>query len=867
MQRVVQALAGACLLLGAFFATPAPALSHPAEGTPIASYREAVDSAQALMMASPREALDRARTAEAFIPALSSISDPATAQATVWWLQAEALHRLGRAEDAYPVASRALEALGDNPPNSKLHADILTALGRINKVLGGHGQALESYQSAYEIYREIDDPRSESLTLVGIASLYTDARQYERAIEYFRHALERYQDPAVGLSVNNNIGNALTQLERYDEAEAAFQEALAVARDMESTSLEARVLENLAIMQVEAGRYDAAEANIDLAFERVSDTPDLEWARFFWGVRARIAFARGDTGAAVRHIERIFEDRDLTTTTQAYISYHEFAAELYASQDEWRRVAQHLRAFKRLDDERAAFAASANTALINAQFDFAVQEMEIDRLRIEGLQRELALQNSRASQRVIVATAALALVLMLLIVAVVRQRSAKERANILARTLYEDSQTGLPSRAALERNLADLAAGSDGGGSVIALQLNRRKHLESVLGFTRFAEIQARMAERLCELDGIDTVYSISPGMLGILARSTAPETVLALARDCAERLTEPVRLADLDIDVSVRGGAGIGADPELCIRHATIAVHQAQQHRESAAVFDPEQYGDPSQNLTLMNRMLAATRSGDMSMHYQPKLNLRTGRFQSVEALCRWHDPQRGFIPPAAFIHQAEEMGHIRALTEWTIQRVIADQRRFTEAGHDICVATNISGALVCDTDFVKSALDIVRDASGQITFEITETAVMDDPELAIENLNRISEAGIRLSIDDYGSGLSSLAYLRSLPARELKLDRAFVQHVATSERDRMVVKSTVDLAHNLGLDLVAEGVEDEAGLAIVKLLGCDWAQGFGLSKPLPVPDAIVFLDKAQQSGAMDLPKPTFTPRQIGTI
>lgn len=866
MQRVVQAMAGVCLLLGAFLVAPAPALSQSADGTPISSYREAVESAQALMMASPREALERARTAEAFIPAMSDISDPATAQATVWWLQAEALHRLGRAEDAYPVGSRALEALGDSPPNSKLHADILTALGRINKVLGGHGRALESYQSAYEIYREIGEPRSESLTLVGIASLYTDARQYERAIEYFRHALERYQDPALGLSANNNIANALTQLGRYDEAEAAFQEALAIATDMESASLEARVLENLAIMQVKAGRYDAAEENIDRAFDQVSDTPDLEWARFFWGVRAQIAFARGDTGTAIRHIERVFDGRDLTTTTQAYITYHEFAADLYASRGDWRQVAQHLRAFKRLDDERAEFAASANTALINAQFDFAVQEMEIDRLRIEALQRELALQNSRASQRVIVATAALALVLMLLIVAVVRQRSAKERANILARTLYEDSQTGLPSRAALERNLAGIAAGPEDAASVIALQLNRRKHLESVLGFTRFAEIQSRMAKRLCELDGIDTVYSISPGMLGVLTGRTEPDAALSLAKDCVERLAEPVRLAELDIDVSVRGGVGIGADPELCIRHATIAVHQAQHHREPAAVFDPEQYGDPSQNLTLMNRMLTATRSGDMSMHYQPKLNLRTGRFQSAEALCRWYDPQQGFIPPSAFIHQAEEMGHIRALTEWTIQRVMADQRRFSEAGHDICVATNISGALVCDTDFVRTALDMVRDGAGRVTFEITETAVMDDPELAIENLNRISEAGIRLSIDDYGSGLSSLAYLRSLPARELKLDRAFVQHVATSERDRMVVKSTVDLAHNLGLDLVAEGVEDEAGLAIVKLLGCDWAQGFGLSKPLPVPEAIAFLDKAREAGAVDLPKPTFTPRQIGS-
>jgi len=865
MQRLILAIAGVCLLLGAV-CEPASGHVRTDDAPPASSYRQAVESAQAVMMASPQEALERARTAEALIPTITDFTDPATAQATVWWLQAEALLRLARFEDALPVARRALEALGENPPNSKLHADILTALGRINKMLGGHGEALENYQNAYDIYRDIGEPRSESITLQGIASLYTDARQYERAVEYFRHALERYQDPALGLSANNNIANALTQLERYDEAELAFEAALTLARDMESASLEARILENLAIMQAEAGHYDDATASIDLAFERVSDMPDLEWTRFFWGVRSQIAYARGDISTAIQHMERVFEGRDLTTTTQAYITYHEMAAQLYESEGDWRHAMAHLRAFKRLDDDRAEFATSANTALINAQFDFAIQEMEIDRLRIEGLQRELALQSSRASQRVIVATAALALVLMLLIVAVVRQRSAKERARILARTLYEDSQTGLPSRAALERSLEERAVRSDVPPNVIALQLNRRKHLESVLGFTKFAEIQARMAARLREIEPVDTVYSISPGMLGILATCRTADDALALARACVERLAEPVRIADLDIDVSVRGGVGIGDDPELCIRHATIAVHQAQQHREAAALFDAGQYGDPSRNLTLMTRMLQATRSGDMSMHYQPKLNLRTGRYQSAEALCRWFDPQQGFIPPAAFIHQAEEMGHIRALTEWAIQRVIDDQRRFAEAGHDICVATNISGALVCDTDFVNIALDLIKTAAGRITFEITETAVMDDPELAIANLNRINEAGVRLSIDDYGSGLSSLAYLRTLPARELKLDRAFVQHVATSERDRMVVKSTVDLAHNLGLDLVAEGVEDDAGLAIVKLLGCDWAQGFGLSKPLPVPELVAFLDAAKAAGAVDLPAPTFTPRQIGT-
>lgn len=260
--------------------------------------------------------------------------------------------------------------------------------------------------------------------------------------------------------------------------------------------------------------------------------------------------------------------------------------------------------------------------------------------------------------------------------------------------------------------------------------------------------------------------------------------------------------------------------------------------------MFNPTAYGDPSQNLGLMSRMLAALRNGDMTLHYQPKLHLRSGEVRAAEALCRWVDADRGAISVDAFIAMAEETGHIRALTEWVIERAITDQAALEGRGHRLSVAVNISAALLGDAQFAAWALAKVGPTRGKITFEVTETAVINDPERAMANVQTWADAGIQIAIDDYGAGLSSLAYLKSLPATELKIDRTLVGDVANNGKDALLVKSTVDLAHGLGLEVTAEGVETPAALAALKLVGCDWAQGYLLSKPLPLQDLEAFLN-----------------------
>ena len=338
----------------------------------------------------------------------------------------------------------------------------------------------------------------------------------------------------------------------------------------------------------------------------------------------------------------------------------------------------------------------------------------------------------------------------------------------------------------------------------------------------------------------------VSPGVLGVLVLSDNADVVLEEAQRIRQLVCDPVALDTVEMDINITAGIAIHSDGETGVRQATIALDQARENHSGAAVYNAERYGDPTRNLTLMSRMIAATRNGDMELHYQPKLHLRSGEFRAAEALCRWRDGD-GYIPPLDFIPLAEKTGHIRAITEWSIEKAVADQNRLAEAGHSLEMAINISGAVLADSEFAERAMKMAAAARGQLIFEVTETAIMSDPERAMTNLEAWAESGIKISIDDYGSGLSSLAYLRTLPSRELKLDRAFVTNVTQSRRDQMLVRSTVDLAHNLGLEMTAEGVESENGLALLKLLGCDWAQGYLMSKALPVDALIGFLARTR--------------------
>ncbi|MGY2735945.1 EAL domain-containing protein (putative c-di-GMP-specific phosphodiesterase class I) [Sphingomonas sp. UYP23] len=262
---------------------------------------------------------------------------------------------------------------------------------------------------------------------------------------------------------------------------------------------------------------------------------------------------------------------------------------------------------------------------------------------------------------------------------------------------------------------------------------------------------------------------------------------------------------------------------------------------------------------LTLTRELPRAIAGGEMFLQYQPKVHVRKQEINSAEALVRWQHPTRGLILPGDFITVAEEARQISALTLWTIDEVIRDQRTLAADGHELTIFINISGQLLGDRNFVEAACAAVRAGDVKIGFEITETAVIRDPDSAIANLQVLADQGIVIAIDDYGAGLSSLAYLKQLPARELKIDKMFVLQLTSSNRDPLIVRSTIDLAHALDMEVTAEGVETQAAMALLSVMGCDMIQGYLISRPISIDAFRRFLHDYRARPAEDPRKSMF--------
>ena len=416
-------------------------------------------------------------------------------------------------------------------------------------------------------------------------------------------------------------------------------------------------------------------------------------------------------------------------------------------------------------------------------------------------------------------------------------REIRDREQRITHLALHDGETGLPNRRSFENRLAETLEHEGDALFVTTLEVDRFSYLRGAIGYQNAGRLMAELGTRLSGLEAGDIVCRLSSAALGLAFRARNEAEARQRLETLLPMLERPVNLSGEIVDAHVSLGlaqAGAHGDTiDLLIQRSSVAVAQARTARRKLAVFDAEAYGDPSGNLSLISDMMAALESGDIDMHYQPKLDLKANRVNGVEALLRWTHPQRGPIRPDLFVGMAEETGHIRPLTDWTLQRVIRDQQTMRAAGHDLYVAVNISGRLLGDETFARAAIDTVLTADARMCFEITETAVIDNPDVALRIIDAFTAAGIEVSIDDYGSGLSSLAYLKQIRAQELKIDKAFILTLDHSQKDALLVKSTVDLAHSLGLKVTAEGVETTASLSLLTAMGCDQAQGYLIARP----------------------------------
>ncbi|WP_133500895.1 putative bifunctional diguanylate cyclase/phosphodiesterase [Cognatilysobacter terrigena] len=420
-------------------------------------------------------------------------------------------------------------------------------------------------------------------------------------------------------------------------------------------------------------------------------------------------------------------------------------------------------------------------------------------------------------------------------------QAIREREAHIVHQATHDPVTGLANRSAAEASIQRALDDAGGEAALLMIGLERAPAIVKTLGHGVGDRLMHDVGQRLRAPAGAALIARVTDSQFAVFLPNASHRDVHHLALRLIDVLSDPYREAELRLDLAPAVGIALsplhGRDAATLLRRADVALIAALGADEPVAVYDAATDPHRPERLSLMGDLQRALGGDSLALHYQPKLHLASGRIDGAEGLVRWSHPDRGPLAPDLFIGLAEETGNIRRLTRWVLDAGIAQASRWQAAGHAVRVAINVSARDLEDTELprrIAALLATHQVPAERIVLEITESALMRDPDAALPVLHRLADAGIALSIDDFGVGQSSFAYLRRLPVRELKIDRAFVAPLAQSREDRMIVKSIVELAHALGYHVTAEGVEDPTALDYLAGIGCDHAQGFLIARPM---------------------------------
>jgi diguanylate cyclase (GGDEF)-like protein/PAS domain S-box-containing protein len=426
----------------------------------------------------------------------------------------------------------------------------------------------------------------------------------------------------------------------------------------------------------------------------------------------------------------------------------------------------------------------------------------------------------------------------------ITERKAQQEA--LRYRATHDSLTDLPNRNLLQERLEEaLAAARQHTWPVafLLLDLDRFKEINDTLGHHIGDLLLRKIARRLeTSVREADTIARLGGDEFAVLMPATGMESAGQMARKLIHALEEPFQVEGLSLQVETSVGITLypehGNAPAALIRRADVAMYAAKKERSGLMIYDPEQDFTTIRLLALTGDLRRAIHDNGLSMHFQPKLSARDGSPIGVEALARWRHPAHGDIPPDEFIGLAEHSGLIQPLTQWVLDTALRQCAAWKQEGLDLSMSVNLSARNLLDENLpsmVWAMLQSNKVPVDRLTLEITESVIMDDPHRALEVLTALNKIGVAISIDDFGTGYSSLGYLKKLPATEIKIDRSFVMEMDRNPDDRTIVHSTIELAHNLGLSVVAEGVSSRQTWEELKRLGCDIGQGYYFSRPLP--------------------------------
>lgn len=557
-----------------------------------------------------------------------------------------------------------------------------------------------------------------------------------------------------------------------------------------------------------------------------------------------------------------------------YVAARQRLEQLPLSGEE-RAIIEHIRTLTRvaqpevqavmdmgMEDENPAMIDRIRNSAMPRQREIAKQVSDLIQLQREHT--AAAVREAEASYRevrdLMIALGASALFIGFLIATLVSRRVSRQARQLADQALY-DSLTGLPNRCLLHDRLEQAIALSPRNKRPFAVALMDIDHFKTVndtLGHDVGDELLREVAQRLKQtVRADDTVARMGGDEFVMILHGFTEDNVARFAEKLFARLSPPFIWHGQAIDISASVGFSMfplhAEDSGSLIRYADIAMYAAKRSGKGHALYETKMEQADRTNLSLKGELREAIQEGRLTLYYQPKISNGDCGLVGLEALVRWEHPKLGLLTPDQFVPLAEGSGLIGPLTQWVLKTALAQLAELHARGHPLNMSVNLSARSLHDLELPQLVSELLAGsgvAAKFLTLEVTESAVMAHPDSAMVILARLDRMGITLAIDDFGTGYSSLSHLKQLPMDEIKIDKSFVMDMEKNENDAVIVRSTINLAHNLGLKVVAEGVETKEAWAMLNALGCDHAQGYYLSRPLPPERLTAWLDNF--SGAL---------------
>lgn len=842
-----------------------------------------VERARKIMMTDPSEARNMGHQMERIMATRPGGASRDLGMSRAKWILGEAALRLNQIATARTFILEAYR-FARNADDAQAQGDTLLTRGSIKSETGDPAGALTDYLAAYRMFQKSGDRRNQSITLQYLSALHADAADYQRALNYLRQASEVFHgESRLDLSLSNNTANILDQLGHLDEAETEYRRAASMARKVGEYALQVQVLTNMCRSQITRRHLPAAAATL-LEMKNIVHRRRMRIDDKILVTVAQYEEARGNYPAARTAIEHALSYTGGSQMIQRYREMHLTAYRIYRHLGDDRSALIHLEKAKQLRDEAIDLSLSMKTALLSAQFDYANQELRISHLRAQDLRRSVgdARETARLQRTVftgiVIATLLLIVILSMGVVLLRRSRDNTRRINgelaeanealekamteVQQRQIAEraandlaehDALTGLNNRRHLHQTLyAQVTTASAAGSSccVMLLDLDRFKPINDIHGHEVGDAVLIEAARRLANICARHDAIPVRLGgdeFVILMTCTAAQDKATTIATEVIAEISAPYDVADrrltIGTSIGISNDARDGRDIDTLLRAADIAMYEAKRSgRGRYRFFDEEMAVRLRNRAETETELRAVLRNDEILAHFQPIHNYREGRVTGFEALARWTHAERGPIGPDEFIPIAEETGMIEEITTVILRQSC---RAAVQWPSDITVSVNMSPILLKDATLASRVFDILNEeglAPNRLVIEITENAVIDDLPFASRLIDTFKAAGIRVALDDFGKGYSSLSHLRELGFDHLKLDASFVKNLGEGDSIK-IATAVAGLAHAMDLPVTAEGVETAEASSMLRQLGFSYAQGYLYGKAMTADEATILI------------------------